>query len=81
MKFRVTGGPEGDRGISVGTRRYEPGDVLDMPQQKAKWLVDKGLLEPNSSSRHSPEPADDTAEDEVSNYENAVEDSAAEEID
>lgn len=44
MKFRVTGGADGASGISVGSRRYEPGDVIEMTQAKAGWLVDRGLL-------------------------------------
>jgi hypothetical protein len=64
MKFRVTGGPEGDRGLDAGGRRYEPGDVIELTQQKAAWLVDKGLLEPEGKASGkaqydpAPEPAD-----------------------
>jgi hypothetical protein len=74
MKFRVTGGPDGDRGISSGSHRYEPGDVIELTQAKAQWLVDKGLLEPASGARSASKPTADTAETEVSNYENTVED-------
>ena len=60
MKFRVTGGPEGDRGISAAGRRYEPGDVIELTQAKAQWLIDKGLLETdggkNAKSSPAPEP-------------------------
>lgn len=45
MKFRVTGGQDGQSGISVGSRRYEPGDVVEMTSSKAEWLVERGLLE------------------------------------
>lgn len=63
MKFRVTGGPEGDRGIDAGGRRYEPGDAIEMTQAKAQWLIDKGLLEADggksvkSAPAPQPEPA------------------------
>jgi len=61
MKYRVTGGPEGDRGIDDGGRRYEPGDVIEMTQAKAQWLVDKGLLEadakPTGKTKPAPAPA------------------------
>lgn len=58
MKFRVTGGPEGDRGIDSGGRRYEPGDIIEMTQAKAQWLIDKGLLEADGgkSSKSAPAP-------------------------
>lgn len=60
MKFRVTGGPEGDRGISAAGRRYEPGDVIELTQAKAQWLIDKGLLEADggktAKSTPAPEP-------------------------
>ena len=65
MKFRVTGGPEGDRGISAAGRRYEPGDVIELTQPKAQWLIDKGLLEPADKnvgkSDPDPEPEPDPA--------------------
>jgi hypothetical protein len=58
MKFRVTGGPEGDRGIDSGGRRYEPGDIIEMTQAKAQWLIDKGLLEADGgkSAKSAPAP-------------------------
>lgn len=43
-KFTVTGGPAGDQGISVGSRRYEAGDTVEMTAAKAEWLVERGLL-------------------------------------
>ena len=65
MKFRVTGGPEGDRGISAAGRRYEPGDVIELTQAKAQWLIDKGLLEADggktAKSTPAPEPEPDPA--------------------
>ncbi len=72
MKFRVTGGPEGDRGISAAGRRYEPGDVIELTQPKAQWLVDKGLLEADggktakSSPAPEPEPVPEpTVDDDI----------------
>ena len=64
MKFRVTGGPEGDRGIDAGGRRYEPGDIIEMTQAKAQWLIDKGLLEADggkSASKSAPAPEPEPA--------------------
>ena len=45
MRYKVTGGTDGLSGISVGDRRYEAGDIVEMAGTKAQWLVDKGLLE------------------------------------
>ena len=59
MKFRVTGGPEGDRGIDAGGRRYEPGDIIEMTQAKAQWLIDKGLLEADGGKTAKSTPAPD----------------------
>lgn len=70
MKFRVTGGPEGDRGISAAGRRYEPGDVIELTQAKAQWLLDKGLLEADggktakSTPAPEPEPVPETPVDD-----------------
>jgi hypothetical protein len=63
MKFRVTGGPEGDRGIDAGGRRYEPGDIIEMTQAKAQWLIDKGLLEADNgkSAKFAPAPEPEPA--------------------
>jgi hypothetical protein len=60
MKYTVTGGTEGNQGISVGTRRYEPGDVIELTQAKAGWLLDKGLIEPATRGKAT---ADDQVED------------------
>lgn len=63
MKYRVTGGADGASGISVGSRRYEAGDTLDMPQSKAQWLIDRGLLEPVSArSSTKDEPVEEVDE-------------------
>jgi hypothetical protein len=56
MKFRVTGGPDGTSGIDAGGRRYEPGDIIEMTQAKAAWLIEKGLLEQDGKRSATPEP-------------------------
>ena len=43
-KYTVTGGEDGQSGIEVAGKRYEPGASLDMPTKKAEWLVDIGIL-------------------------------------
>jgi hypothetical protein len=65
MKFRVTGGEDGQSGISVGTRRYEAGDLLEMTQAKAGWLVERGLLVADSEweADADEEPADEIIEE------------------
>ena len=68
-KFRVTGGEDGQSGISVGSRRYEPGDVVEMTTSKAEWLVERGLLESASqkaTAEVEPEPElEDDDDDET----------------
>ena len=56
MKFRVTGGADGQSGISVGSRRYEAGDLIEMTQAKAGWLIERGLLVADSAWGNDPEP-------------------------
>jgi hypothetical protein len=56
MKYRVTGGADGKAGIDVGPRRYEPGDIVEMTQPKAAWLIDRGLLEPANGKGTVDEP-------------------------
>lgn len=63
MKYRVTGGADGSAGIDVGARRYEPGDIVEMTQPKAAWLVERGLLVADGKQVAADEPAVD--EDEV----------------
>jgi len=33
----------------MGGKRYEAGDTIEMSGQKAQWLIDKGLLEPDTA--------------------------------
>jgi len=68
MKFRVTGGEDGQAGISVGSRRYEAGDIIEMTQAKAGWLIDRGLLVADSKAADpepDPEPEPDFDDDEL----------------
>lgn len=69
MKFRVTGGADGQSGISVGTRRYEPGDTIELTQSKAEWLIERGLLEPEGRrttiSEPQPAPEDIDTDDDL----------------
>lgn len=59
MRFKVTGGADGSIGINVGSRRYEPGDVVEMTQAKAAWLVERGVLVADSKSTVEPDLDDD----------------------
>lgn len=43
-RYTVTGGPNGDAGLDIGDKRYEPSDSLDAPAKDVKWLVDDGYL-------------------------------------
>jgi hypothetical protein len=65
MKFRVTGGADGQSGISVGTRRYEPGDTIELTQAKAQWLIDRGLLEQEGRQTSTPEPEEIETDDDL----------------
>lgn len=71
MKYRVTGGTDGVSGLNVGARRYEPGDVVDIPQSKAGWLVERGLLVQDSKKASTTddlvddEPVDEPADDDT----------------
>lgn len=72
MRYTVTGGEDGTAGIDVGSRRYEPGDIVELTQSKAGWLVDRGLLVPVSGRAAKDNTSDNTDETEVSNWENPV---------
>ena len=63
-KFRVTGGEDGVSGITVGSRRYEPGDVVEMTTSKAEWLVERGLLVPESKAKDTPALEPEAVDDE-----------------
>lgn len=45
MRFKVTGGQDGQSGISFAGKRYEPGDEIEMTAKQAEWLLDQGYLE------------------------------------
>jgi len=51
MRFRVTGGADGVSGIDVGSKRYEPGDEIDLTGKQAEWLIEQGYLEPIEGSK------------------------------
>lgn len=53
-RYTVTGGPSGDAGINIGSKRYEPGDALDAPAKDVKWLVDDGYLAPAAKTEAAP---------------------------
>lgn len=44
--YRITGGPNGDAGVSYKSKRAEPGDVVDdLPRESIKWLREQGYVE------------------------------------
>lgn len=45
MRFKVTGGQDGQSGIEFAGKRYEPGDEVEMTAKQADWLVEQGYLE------------------------------------
>ncbi len=54
-RYVVTGGSSGDAGINIGDARYEPGDHVEAPAKKVKWLVDDGYLAPAGSATEADE--------------------------
>ena len=54
-KYTVTGGEDGQSGVEVARKRYEPGASLDMPTKKAEWLVDIGILVAAGGKAFAPE--------------------------
>jgi hypothetical protein len=45
-KYRVTGGPTGDAGLSYKTKRAEVGDIVDdISRDSVKWLREQGYIE------------------------------------
>lgn len=53
-KFVVTGGADGQSGVNVDGRRYEPGDVVEIAKPKGLWLIDEGYLAPVSDKPKKP---------------------------
>ena len=43
-KYVVTGGEDGQSGVELNGKRYEPGDIVDVANPKKLWLVDAGYL-------------------------------------
>lgn len=70
MRYKVTGGNDGDLGIEHQGVRYEAGDSVEMSEKLAEWLVDLGLLEPEGTSKKTSktvasEPAPAPEEDDL----------------
>ena len=59
-KFKVTGGEDGESGVEVAGKRYEPGSTVEMTTKDAVWLVDIGILAP-AGGRSFTEPKADAA--------------------
>ena len=62
-KYKVTGGQDGESGIEVAGKRYEPGSTVEMTAKDAAWLVDIDILAP-VSGRTVAEPKAEAAKDE-----------------
>lgn len=62
-KFKVTGGQDGESGVEVAGKRYEPGSTVEMTAKDAAWLVDIDILAP-VGGRTVAEPKAETAKDE-----------------
>lgn len=71
MRYKVTGGTDGQAGVEIGDRRYEPGDIVELTGTKAAWLIEKGYLESadtkatKSAPVASPEPETAPAESDA----------------
>ena len=50
-KYVVTGGTDGQSGIEVAGKRYEPGDTVEIPAGKKDWRIDAGYLELESANK------------------------------
>ena len=62
-KYKVTGGQDGESGIEVAGKRYEPGSTVEMTAKDAGWLVDIDIIAP-VSGRTVAEPKAEAAKDE-----------------
>ena len=62
-KFKVTGGQDGESGVEVAGKRYEPGSTVEMTAKDAGWLVDIGILA-QVGGRTVAEPKVEAAKDE-----------------
>lgn len=45
-KYKVTGGHDGQCGVDIKGRRYEPGDTVDVTGKSLDWMVEQGYLAP-----------------------------------
>ncbi len=61
-KYLVTGGEDGQSGINLNGKRYEPGDVVDIAKPKGLWLIDEGYLTLTSKAKVAAAPTDDGGE-------------------
>ena len=61
-KYLVTGGEDGQSGINLNGKRYEPGDVVDIAKPKGLWLIDEGYLALASKAKVAVAPTDDGGE-------------------
>jgi len=43
-KYVVTGGEDGQSGIELDGKRYEPGATVEVTNPKKLWLIDAGYL-------------------------------------
>jgi hypothetical protein len=43
-KYVVTGGADGQSGVEVDGKRYEPGDTVEIANPKKDWRVEAGYL-------------------------------------
>lgn len=42
--YVVTGGADGNAGIEIKGRRYEPGDTVEITDKKDGWLLKQGYV-------------------------------------
>jgi hypothetical protein len=52
-KYVVTGGDDGQSGIEVDGKRYEPGQTVEIASGKKDWRIDAGYLELASKSKRA----------------------------
>ncbi len=52
-KYVVTGGADGQSGVEVDGKRYEPGDTVEIANPKKDWRVEAGYLELASKAKRA----------------------------
>jgi len=52
-KYVVTGGADGQSGIEVDGKRYEPGETVEIAAGRKDWRIDAGYLELASKSKRA----------------------------